>query len=697
MDLETFFAARSVAVVGASAGRYYPERLRENLEAGSDGPDIMPVHPRERRVWGRTARPRLEALPEKPDVVFCLVPHREALETLRTMARLGIERAVVLAAPPGGRAAASLGRAARQGGIALLGPESLGLLDVPAGLHLFCGRLTHTPAAGRVSIVSRSGGLAVECLRAGRGDPRWGIRRLVCTGLESSVGAGDVVDMLARDEETDAVILCLERDPAVALLASSLERLAQAGKRAVVLSSAPSRPTDPRAFASGDPAALEAGGLAALVRHADALLARDVDEVVEAAAFVSSHHGRTRPVSRVWLASVSAGVGQWMEREARDAGLDVAKPGRAASRALREVLPERRRPTNPLDLSTAGVEDPEIMQETVRILARERGVDGVVVAMHPPMGDSFSDARNARWLETIRETDDPRGPVVMAVQATASVAPPAPGIVRGLRSAFRLLAWTPARSGPSREEADRPGDIDEERLARTLYGPARTLSEPSSRTCIEAYGIALDPWAVAETPSQAASRARALDGPACLKIASPDIPSKRAVGGVRTPLVGEGAVRDALIDITSAVADRAPDARTLGVLVTRHRDTDQALFATAVHAPGGSPPLIGCGAGDRRRGAGERFLVAPCPLDAGRARTLAEDVLVLASIDADPDGLADVLRRLSLLAADRAGDISLVDVDTIVPVEDGWRCLDARIVIRREVERPGRRSRRRRT
>ena len=98
---------------------------------------------------------------------------------------------------------------ARALGVRLLGPNSMGVIDVPGRLALSVNAVLEMPAlpAGGTSIVSQSGTMLGTLLS--RGAARGlGFAKLVSVGNEADVGVGELVELLAADAG-DA------RDPAV--------------------------------------------------------------------------------------------------------------------------------------------------------------------------------------------------------------------------------------------------------------------------------------------------------------------------------------------------------------------------------------------------------------------------------------------------------------------------------------------------
>lgn len=123
-------------------------------------------------------------------------------------------------------------------------------------------------------------------------------------------------------------------------------------------------------------------------------------------------------------------------------------------------------------------------------------------------------------------------------------------------------------------EASAPlSPLSEETIAKArevLFGPPRTLSDPSSRRVLEAFGVRTAPHRLAETAARAAAHARALRGSVDLRLASPDLnaldhPELGALD-LRTP----GEVREAQRSLLRVSREQRADARVLGVTVSAH-------------------------------------------------------------------------------------------------------------------------------
>jgi acetyltransferase len=91
--------------------------------------------------------------------------------------------------------------------VAILGPDSLGLIVPAAGLHL---SLSQTPVLpGRVAFVTQSGALGAAILDWAEAQ-RVGFSAFLSLGKGSDIGFGECIDYLAQDYQTQSILLYVE-------------------------------------------------------------------------------------------------------------------------------------------------------------------------------------------------------------------------------------------------------------------------------------------------------------------------------------------------------------------------------------------------------------------------------------------------------------------------------------------------------
>jgi acyl-CoA synthetase (NDP forming) len=228
---QALFAPRGVALVGASGdaakNTARPQRyLRKHGYTGK----VFPVNPTRKVILGEQAYARVSDIPEGVDHAYILIEDVE--QALEDCGRRGVAVASIFsggfadAGERGLRRQAELVALARSLGVRLLGPNSMGVIDVPGRLALSVNAVLEMDAlpAGTTSIVSQSGTMLGTLLS--RGAARGlGFARLVSVGNEADLGVGELVELLVADPGTRVVLLFLEtiRDA---------ERLARAARAA---------------------------------------------------------------------------------------------------------------------------------------------------------------------------------------------------------------------------------------------------------------------------------------------------------------------------------------------------------------------------------------------------------------------------------------------------------------------------------
>src|SRR6185503_18372616 len=202
---EALFRPRAVALIGASGdpkkNTARPQRyLRKHGYAGR----IVPVNATRDEVLGERAYRSVADAPGPIDHALIMVPEVE--QALEDCGRKGVPVASVYsdgfadAGPRGLERQQKLVEQARKLGVRVLGPNSMGVVDLPGRLALTVNAILEmdAPAAGSTSLVSQSGTMLGTLLS--RGAARGlGYAKLVSVGNEADLGVGELVEMLVED------------------------------------------------------------------------------------------------------------------------------------------------------------------------------------------------------------------------------------------------------------------------------------------------------------------------------------------------------------------------------------------------------------------------------------------------------------------------------------------------------------------
>ena len=698
--LDRLLTPASVAVIGASprAGSVGATVWRNLREGGFAGP-VMAVNPSRESLDGEPSYARVAALPQVPDLAVICTPAATVPALVAELGAFGTRAAVVLSAgltPDQKQAALD---AARPHCLRLLGPNCLGLMTPRLGLN---ASFAHTaPRAGDIAFVSQSGAL-VTAMLDWAGARGVGFSHLVSLGERIDVDFGDLLDMLASDAHTRAILLYIESIESPRKFMSAA-RAAARNKPVIAIKVGRSR-NGARAAAS------HTGALAgadivfdAALRRAGMLRVDTLHELFLAAHTLARLSGAA--TGALTVLTNGGGGGVIAADAAERLGVPLYEPDAAMQATLDAVLPPNWSHGNPVDI--VGDAPVERYVEALEALLASPAT-GTVLMLHAPTAivPSADIARAlvpvaARasgrvigcWLGEAAVAEARR---VFTAAGIADYAMPedavrAVALLRTWRANQEALLQTPAFAALPAPRADE---------ARALVDAAvadgrEWLGDADAMALLAAYGVPVVPTRrVAADAGAAAAAAGEIGYPVALKIASPDILHKSDVGGVVLGLGDEAALRTAVDAMLARVRERCPEARLGGLTVQRMASRPRAhelIVGAHVDALFGPVLLFGAG-GTAVEVLADRAVALP-PLN----RALAADLVsrtriarLLAGYRDRPaarlDAVYDVLIAVARLLADRP-EVAELDINPLLADEQGVRAVDARVRV--SAARPG--------
>jgi acetyltransferase len=699
-NLDALLKPRAVALVGASrragsVGRVLAANL---FNSGFDGP-VMPVTPTHRSVEGVLAYRSLAELPETPDLCVIATPPDTVPGLVSEAAARGARAAVVITAgfsgdQRGRELQQAMLEAAQPHLLRIVGPNCLGIMVPGAGLNASFAHLH--PRRGGIAFIAQSGAVLTSVLDWA--DARGiGFSHLLSVGDMSDVDFGDLLDYLAIDAETRAILLYIE---AVTHARKFLSAARAASRiKPVIVIKAGRRAEGAQAAAShtgalaGSDAAYEAA-----FRRAGMLRVANLDELFDAVETLAL----ARPVqgNRLAILSNGGGIGVLATDALVAAGGKLAELAPATIEALDRVLPRIWSKANPIDI--IGDADGGRYAKSLEILLGDKGADAVLILNCPTAIASSTEAAQA-VIETLRGAD--RCVLTSWLgEATAREARrrfsaaripsyDTPGAaVRAFmhmvdyRHNQEMLTQTP----PSIPRRFSP-DIDRVRgiVTAALSTEREWLTEPEAKDVLDAYGIPVVPTHIAETPQAAAALAAQTFGPVALKIHSPDITHKSDVGGVALDLETPGAVAEAATRMLARVRETKPGARIEGFTVqpmVRRPGAHELIVGVSEDRQFG--PLILFGQGGTAVEVLEDTALALPPLNMHLAREVMERTRVhqlLKGYRGRPgvafEALALTLVKVSQLVID-IDELAELDINPLLADEYGVVALDARVRVR---------------
>ena len=234
-NLDALFKPRSIALIGGSRrdGSLGAVLARNLFKGGFEGP-ILPVHPRHESLEGVLAYPSVESLPLAPDLAILATPPKTVPQLIAELGARGTRAAVVITAGfgEGGDSGGAglrqqLLEAAQPHLLRVVGPNCLGMMVPGLGINASFSHVA--PPPGDLAFVTQSGAMVTAMLdwAAPRGI---GFSKVVSLGDKADVDFGDLLDYLAMDAETRAILLYVESIAHAALPRAPRPRLPTPGR-----------------------------------------------------------------------------------------------------------------------------------------------------------------------------------------------------------------------------------------------------------------------------------------------------------------------------------------------------------------------------------------------------------------------------------------------------------------------------------
>ena len=698
--LDSLFDPASVAVFGASPrAQSVGGTVWRNLrESGFAGPR-WPVNPRHETIDGEPCFADVASLPEAPELAVIATPPDAVVGIVAALAARGTRAAVVLTAGLDAAQKQAMLDAARPALLRILGPNGLGLIAPHAKLN---ASFAHAPAQpGSLAFVSQSGALVTAMLDWARGRDI-GFSQFVSLGEHADVDFGDMLDWLASDARTRAILLYIESIEAPRKFMPAAR--AAARKKSVLVVKAGRSPTG-QAAAASHTGALAGSDLVydAAIRRAGMLRVDTLDDLFVAPETLARL--RLPPagtdagaLERLTIVTNGGGAGVLAADAAERSGIALAPLSEATRRALDAVLPPNWSRANPVDLIgdapvaryeaalRALIDDPDsgsllfIHAPTAIVPSAEIAPALLPIARDAPgrmlacwLGDgAVREAREAFHAAGIATYDTPE----QAVRAFSM-------LVTYRRNQAELMKVPPALAARPSFDAARVGALVDAALA----AGREMLTEPEAKALLAACGVpVVETRIVAATADAAVQAAEGIGYPVVLKILSPQITHKSDVGGVALNLGDADALRAAAQAMLRRVARQRPDATLDGFTVQAmvRRPAALELIAGAHVDPLFGPVLLFGQGGTAVEVVADRAVALP-PLDEPLAQALIARTRVARLLagwrdvaPADTDAVVGVLTAIAQLLAQEPR-IAELDINPLLADAAGVIALDARV------------------
>ncbi len=715
IDLRPLFAPRSVAVVGASPRSWIAETVRDNLRVMQSETRCHFVNPKYRELYGQPCYPSLEALPDRPDIAVVAINPLRAASVTEAAAAAGVPAVIIPGGGvvEGGAAAAAMqaevARIAREHGLALLGPNCMGVIDLTANSATYIGDVSPYLPRGGVAGIAQSGSVSDAFVHSGN---RVGFSRIISCGSEVVLDICDYLAYCLDDPETSSVILFVEGFKRPERFLALADRALEVGKPMMVVKVGRSAQAQAAAMAHSGSLAGEARVTDAALDAAGVIRCRDLDELLETAELVEGvrRTGRRVGRGRAGVVTVSTGEASLIADLVPETGLDLPPIPSSVRSAILDALPTMGYVGNPLD--PWGAADPATAYGAVfEAMAASDAFDVLVLVHDFPYRSLPSEVATANEVTRalLAATAD-RPAVLPAYVSLTSGEPPAETkamldadgggapLLRGAVPAFRALAevarWE-ARHGRRRDGGPWRSGWPALATDRTSFGadlaptlrPARAavaMSERESLAFVRAAGIAAtEPVAVTDAPG-AVIAARAIGRHVALKLDAVGLTHKTEVAGVALGLRGDDAVYAAALTLLEN--GRRRGLTTRGLLVEPMAAPGVELILGLRRDPQFGPAVL-VGLGGVLTEILDDVAIRLAPIDAAAADEMLDGLhgaRILRGARGRPavdrPAIVSMLVALGRLGLDRP-DVLEVDLNPVIASASGSLAVDALVVL----------------
>lgn len=279
---------KTVAIVGISETSPWAGSAKRTLQADCD---VVFVHPKYDSIFDRPCYPDIKSIGRAVDVVFSAVSAERTIDLVEQAVAAGCGGLVTIAGgfaetgPAGAALQERMRGAAVAGGMPIVGPNGVGIINVPSRLGLtmlppFVGR------EGGVSVVAHSGAILGAMVAAANRAGGVGFNVMISAGNEAVTDMADYLDYLVDDPKTRVIALGIEKIRRPRAFFAAARRAREAGKPIVAIKLGRSARGLRMAASHTGTLTGDAWTYEVAMRQANIQLAYDVDELLDRIQFL---------------------------------------------------------------------------------------------------------------------------------------------------------------------------------------------------------------------------------------------------------------------------------------------------------------------------------------------------------------------------------------------------------------------------
>ncbi len=681
-DLKGFFEPRSVAVIGASPNeaKIGHQILKNIVGAGFSG-EIIPIHPKAGEILGHKAFPSVKDVPSAIDLAVVSIPAPLVYPALEECAEKNIKNIVIITS-----GFAEVGKTedeqkikdfADAKGLALIGPNTLGIVYVPSNLNASFGPQDVQP--GKIAFISQSGALAIS-LMGWTMMEKIGLTSLISLGNKADVEEKELIEYFNTDSNVDSIVIYMEgikdgrkflqtdiQKPVIVLKVGRSQRGAKA-------------------------AASHTGSLSGSDKIYDAAFEQlgilRADTFTEAFNWSRALSLPLPDGNESLIITNGGGIGVAATDQCERHGLHLLEDLEWMEEKFRSCMPDFGSTKNPIDITGQG-HGAQYRQATGVGLAEDRIKTLIILYCETAVTDPMEIAQSieAEYTSTGRK----KPLIVTMVGGERSRAAlhylnerqvPAFGSVdEAISSLKALYVWKEIKERAQDRAVEEQPPAEAVKIIEDIRAEGRTyLMEQEARKVMELCGVPTPKWGFATTEEEAVSQAQGMY-PLAMKIASPDIVHKTDVGGVMLNIRDDEELKAKYREMMDKVKQAAPDANLLGVNLIQMMSGIECIVGMSRDPQFGPVVMFGLGGVFVEALKDVSFRIVPFGQE--EARRLIGEIKSKKVLDgfrglkADKESIIQTLCAVQKLSS----LVKEVDINPLITNDQGSYAVDARIIL----------------
>ncbi len=694
-NLSSLFSPDSIAVVGATdrpntAGNIVMSNI---LSSGYRG-IILPIHPKRRSVCGVLAYPSIEQAPLVPQLAILCTENKRNPQLLAELGKAGVTSVIVIASYKGDAQDTELQEIAHQHQIELLGPNSLGIILPWKNINL-----SLSPVAarqGNLAFISQSAAICSTVLDWAS-DKGVGFSAFVSVGSGDGIDFGDLLDHLALDSKTSAILVYVDSIHDARKFMSAA-RAASRTRRVLVVKGGRSH--------EGSQAAKRHSGVDtetmdvifdSAIRRSGMLRVNNTHELF--AAVETLTHAVPLKGERLTIITNGGGPAIMALDSLAERGGQLAHFSDELTAKLSALVENE--PVNPVDLG--GDATPQRYAKIVKTIMDSEETDGLLI-MHSPSAVSPPLETAQQVIETIQNHPKRKRYNILTNWSGETSTKPARSAInkagiptyRTPESAAVAFMHLVEYRRNQRQLMQTPSSLESiaphekqravEWLNEQYQEGSQQLPSHQAFELFTHYGFDVLPtWSAADA-HQAAQKSAEIGFPVALKIQSKQLTHKSEVHGVQLNLRSQQEVYEAATSMLNRIASEHPDATVEGFIVQAMAQRSGATeLRVKVITDATFGPVICLGQGGNHWDVSKDAAVGLPPLNQALARYMVINAIKSRHIPQPQlpysysiDQLSEFLASLSQMVIDCEA-ISGLDIHPVLASDSQMTIIDAQI------------------